>query len=318
MTDKNDGRYCFMKWTQIKVSGDINNKDDICAVMTMIDQGLMIEDYSDVTEGLNAMYGELLDESIINSDKQRVSVSVFISEEKDYVESVEYLRSRFLALGFDVSIEIIGVDENDWADAWKQYYKPVKCGKNIVIVPLWEKYDAKQTDVIIKMDPGMAFGTGTHETTRLCLAMMEKYLTSNMTVMDMGTGSGILAIYAAKMGAKKVDAYDIDPVAVKVAKENFEINGVSDRISCSVSDLLQNAKKTEEKYDFVCANIVADIVIRLSECMGDYVKQGGLCAISGIIDTQAKRVVKEVKDKGFALVDESKENDWCAFLFKKI
>ena len=307
-----------MKWTQIKVSGNIKYKDDICAVMTMVDQGLMIEDYSDVTEGLNAMYGELLDESIINADKERVAVSVFISEEKNYAEAVTFLRDRFSLLGLNVDTEVIGVDEDDWADAWKQYYKPVKCGKNIVIVPLWERYEAKDTDVIIKMDPGMAFGTGTHETTRLCLAMMEKHMSPDMTVMDMGTGSGILAIYAAKIGAKKIDAYDIDPVAVRVAKENFKENYVSDKIFCDVSDLMQNADKTKEKYDFVCANIVADIVIRLSECMGDYVKKGGACAVSGIIEPQAERVKRAVTEKGFELVDEMKENDWCAFLFKKL
>ena len=213
---------------------------------------------------------------------------------------------------------LIGVDEDDWADAWKQYYKPVKCGKNIVIVPLWEKYDAKDTDVIIKMDPGMAFGTGTHETTRLCLSLMEKHLKKDMTVLDMGTGSGILAIYAAKMGAEKIDAYDIDPVAVKVAKENFVENSVEDKIYCKVSDLMQNADKTREKYDFVCANIVADIVIRLSECMGDYVKKNGLCAVSGIIEPQAERVKTAVCQKGFVLIDELKENEWCAFVFKKL
>lgn len=307
-----------MKWTQIKVSGNIKDKDEICAVMTMIDQGLMIEDYSDVTEGLNAMYGELLDESIINADKERVSVSVFISEEKNYAEAVTFLRDRFSLLGLDVTTEIIGVDEDDWADAWKQYYKPVKCGEHIVIVPLWEKYDAQPDDVIIKMDPGMAFGTGTHETTRLCLAQMEKHMTKDMTVLDMGTGSGILAIYAAKLGAEKIDAYDIDPVAVKVAKDNFCENGVQDKIFCDVSDLMQNADKTREKYDFVCANIVADIVIRLSECMGDYVKVGGLCAVSGIIETQAERVKKAISEKGFVQIDESKENDWCAFVFKRV
>lgn len=307
-----------MKWTQIKVSGNIKDKDEICAIMTMVDQGLMIEDYSDVLEGLNAMYGELLDESIINADKEKVAVSIFVSEEKNYAECVTFLRDRFSLLGLDVTVDVIGVDEDDWADAWKQYYKPVKCGKNIVIVPLWEKYDAKDTDVIIKMDPGMAFGTGTHETTRLCLSLMEKYLKKDMTVLDMGTGSGILAIYAAKMGAEKIDAYDIDPVAVKVAKENFVENSVQDKIFCKVSDLMQNADKTREKYDFVCANIVADIVIRLSECMGDYVKKNGLCAVSGIIEPQAERVKNAVCQKGFVLIDELKENDWCAFVFKKL
>ena len=307
-----------MKWTQIKVSANIKDMDEICAVMTMVDQGLMIEDYSDVTEGLNAMYGELLDENIINADKTRFSVSVFISEEKNYAEAVTFLRDRFSLLGLEADTEVIGVDEADWADAWKQYYKPVKCGQNIVIVPMWEKYEPKENEVIIRMDPGMAFGTGTHETTRLCLSMMEKHLKTGMNVLDMGTGSGILAIYAAKIGANKIDAYDIDPVAVKVAKDNIAENGVSDKIFCDVSDLMQNADKTREKYDFICANIVADIVIRLSECMGDYVKKDGLCAVSGIIDTQYDRVVKAISEKGFVLIDELKENDWCAFVFKKV
>ena len=133
-----------------------------------------------------------------------------------------------------------------------------------------------------------------------------------------GTGSGILAIYAAKIGANKIDAYDIDPVAVKVAKDNIAENGVSDKIFCDVSDLMQNADKTREKYDFICANIVADIVIRLSECMGDYVKKDGLCAVSGIIDTQYDRVVNAISEKGFVLIDELKENDWCAFVFKRV
>ncbi len=307
-----------MKWTQIKVTGNINDKDEICAVMTMIDQGLMIEDYSDVTEGMNAMYGELLDDSIVNADKEKVGVSVFVSEEKNYAEAVAFLKDRFSCLGLDVKIEVIGVDEDDWADSWKKYYKPVKCGEKIVIVPMWEKYDALPGEVIIKMDPGMAFGTGTHETTRLCLALMEKHMKKGMTVLDMGTGSGILAIYAAKIGAGKIDAYDIDPVAVRVAKENIAENGVEDKIFCDVSDLMQNADKTKEKYDFVCANIVADIVIRLSECMGDYVKKDGLCAVSGIINTQEDRVKKAVSEKGFVLIDELKENDWCSFVFKKL
>lgn len=307
-----------MKYTQIKVTGDVVQMDEICAVMSMIDTGLMIEDYSDVAEGMNAMYGELLDDSIINADKSRFSASIFLSEEKNCAECVTFFRERFAALGINAEIEAVGVDEADWADAWKQYYKPVKCGKNIVIVPLWEKYDANPEETIIKMDPGMAFGTGTHETTRLCLSLMEKYLKPDMQVLDMGTGSGILAIYAAKLGCNKIDAYDIDPVAVRVANENIKENGVESSIHCAVSDLMQDADKTRGRYDFVCANIVADIVIRLSECMGDYVKTGGLCAVSGIINTQAERVKKAVCEKGFILFDETKENDWCAFVFKKI
>ena len=301
-------------WTKITVVGKTADLDSITAVMSMLDNGLMIEDYSDFS--LNGMYGELVDDEILNADRETVKVSLFVPEERSFLEYKTFLEARLPAVGIEASIEIEGVDEDDWAESWKQYYKPVHLGK-ITVVPAWEEYTARDGEVIVRMDPGMAFGTGTHETTRLCLAMMEKHMKKDMTVLDMGTGSGILAIYAAKIGAEKIDAYDIDPVAVRVAKENFRENGVEEKIHCDVSDLMQNADKTKEKYDFVCANIVADIVIRLSECMGDYVKVGGLCAVSGIIEPQAERVKNAVCEKGFVLIDESKENDWCAFVFKR-
>lgn len=302
-----------MSWTQIRVECELKALDTVAAVMSMVDNGLMIEDYSDVTEGMNAIYGELLDEEIKNKDKNRAAVSVYLSEHRNVPETVYMLTTRFASLGIEVKIETKGMDETDWANCWKKYYKPVMIGKNIVIVPMWEEYTPKATDVVVRMDPGMAFGTGTHETTALCAEFIEKYISNGVRALDVGTGSGILAILASKLGAGSVDALDIDANAVKVAQENCEQNGVTN-VTCRQSDLIRSATG---KYDFISANIVADIIIRMAENVGDFLKDDGLLVVSGIIEAQAEQVVNVFDGKGFELIDKLDKNDWNAFVFKK-
>jgi ribosomal protein L11 methyltransferase len=209
-------------WTKITVSGNVKSLDDIVAVMSMLDNGLMIEDYSDFS--LNGMYGELVDESILNADRELVKVSLFVPEEKNPLEYLTHLETRLPALGIEAEIVTEGMREEDWAESWKQYYKPVHLGK-ITIVPAWEKYTAGEGEIIVRMDPGMAFGTGTHETTRLAVRLMQELIKGGERVLDVGTGSGILSICASKLGASSCHAYDIDPVAVKVAKDNCESDG---------------------------------------------------------------------------------------------
>ncbi len=302
-----------MSWTQVRVECKVTEIDTVSAVMSMVENGLMIEDYSDVTEGLNAIYGELLDEEIVKKDKSLGAVSVYLSEDRNVPETLSTLKDRFASLGLNVKIETLGLKEEDWADCWKKYYKPLHIGKNIVIVPAWEDYDAKDGEVIITIDPGMAFGTGTHETTALCAELIEKYLKAGDRVLDVGTGSGILAVIASKLGAGTVDALDIDPNAVKAAKENCDANGVSN-VTCRQSDLIRSA---EGVYDFISANIVADIIIRMAENVGDFIKRGGVLVASGIIETQAEQVVNVFKEKGFELTDKLDKNDWNAFVFVK-
>ncbi len=303
-----------MDWTQLKATCKVEDLDTVCAVMSMLENGLQIEDYSDIETGLKTVYGELIDEQILNSDKTIAAVSIYLSKEQSVAEAVSFLQERFLESGITVSLTQVGVKEEDWADSWKQYYKPVAIGEHIVVVPMWESYDAKADDVILRMDPGMAFGTGTHETTRLCAALVEKHCRADETVLDIGTGSGILAILASKLGAKKVDAYDIDPVAVRVAKENVRENGVSN-VECGVSDLLS---AVQGKYDFVCANIVADIIVRMAPDIANYMNTGARLVTSGIIEGQTERV-KEALLKGgeLCLIDSKIENDWHAFVFEK-
>ena len=299
-------------WTKITVTGNVKDLDSIVAVMSMLDNGLMIEDYSDFS--LNGMYGELVDESILNADRETVRVSLFVPEERNPLEYREFLETRLPALGIAASISFEGINEDDWAESWKQYYKPVPLGK-VTIVPAWESYDAKDGEVIIRMDPGMAFGTGTHETTRLVIRLMQDIIVGGERVLDVGTGSGILSICASKLGAKSCNAYDIDPVAVKVARENAIADGC-DNITVGVSDLLRQVDLSGGKYDFCVANIVADIIIRMLPDVRDYVKAGSPLILSGIIGERADEVRAAVIKNGFTVEREIKENDWVGMLVR--
>ncbi len=299
------------KWIQIKVTGKTENLDNICAVMGMLDNGLMIEDYSDVESELDGVYGDLIDEQVLNADRTHVSVSIYVPNEKPLEYYTSYLNERFTALGIHTTTELIGLCEDDWANSWKQYYKPIKIGERLVIVPMWEKYDAAENEIIVKMDPGMAFGTGTHETTRLCAALLEKYVNSSTKMLDVGCGSGILAICASKLGADKCFAYDIDPVAVRVARENVKDNDISN-VTCEVSDLLADVPVIDGGYDVITANIVADIIIRMTPNISKFMNKNTKLIVSGIIDQRADEVKNVLEQYNLKKADEIHENGWCA------
>ena len=299
-------------WTKITVIGNVRDLDNIVAVMSMLDNGLMIEDFSDFS--LNGMYGELVDDSILNADRNTVKVSLFVPEERSVAEYKEFIETRLPALGIDARLELDGINEDDWAESWKQYYKPVPLGK-VTIVPAWEKYEAKDDEIIIRMDPGMAFGTGTHETTRLVIRLMQDRIKGGERVLDVGTGSGILSICASKLGAAHCNAYDIDPVAVKVARENAKDDGCTN-ITVGVSDLLRGVDLSEGKYDFCVANIVADIIIRMLPDVRDYLKEGAPLILSGIIGERADEVRAAVVAQGFTVEEEIYENDWVGMLVR--
>ena len=299
-------------WTKLTVTGNVADLDEITAIMSMLDNGLMIEDFSDFS--LNGMYGELVDDTILNADKNTVRVSIFVPEERNYREYVEFLNARLPASGVRASIDVEGVCEDDWAESWKQYYKPVPLGK-ITVVPAWEKYDPREGEIIIRMDPGMAFGTGTHETTRLVIRLMQDELRGGERVLDVGTGSGILSICASKLGAGWCNAYDIDPVAVKVARDNVKSDGC-DNITVDVSDLLAGVDLSGGKYDFCVANIVADIIIRMLPDVRTYLKEGAPLILSGIIGERADEVRRAAVAQGFTVEREITENDWVGMLVR--
>ena len=187
--------------------------------------------------------------------------------------------------------------------------------EKITIVPAWEEYEARADEIIVRMDPGMAFGTGTHETTRLVIRLLEEESVEGLRVLDVGTGSGILSICASKLGAKSCNAYDIDPVAVKVARENVRDGGL-DNITVGVSDLLRDVDLSQGKYDICLANIVADIIIRMLPDVRYYLKAGAPLILSGIINERAEEVRLAVKSQGFTVEKEIYENDWVGMLVR--
>ena len=299
-------------WTKLTAKGNVRDLDEICAVMSMLDNGLMIEDYSDFS--FNGMYGELVDEAILNADKESAAVSVFIPEERSVAEAYSFLQDRFRALSLPVSVHTEGVSEDDWAQAWKKYYKPISLGR-VTVVPAWEDYEAREGEIIVRMDPGMAFGTGTHETTRLVMRILQDVVMGGERVLDVGTGSGILSICASKLGAKSIFAYDIDPVAVRVAKENAQADGCKN-ITVGVSDLLAGVDRGE-LYEICVANIVADIILRMLPDIGALLAPRAPLILSGIIAPRKAEVISAAAAHGFFVEREESENDWVALLVRR-
>ena len=301
-------------WTQIRVTVRLQDLDTLTAVMSMVSNNLQIEDYSDID--LKTCYGDLIDESILNADKTVASVSVYLPAERSIAEAMTFIRERLKEASLEpIKVETVGVHEEDWANSWKDYYKPLRIGKRLVIVPAWEKYEEGENDLIVRMDPGMAFGTGTHETTRLVIELLEKYTKPGCRMLDVGTGSGILAICASKLGAGECFAYDIDPMAVRVANENIKDSGL-ENIHCEVSDLLKQADRSRP-YDLICANLVADIIIRMVPDLSPFMAEHTVLLASGIISARADDVIACFDKYGYEIVEKSVENDWCALAVKK-
>lgn len=304
--------YEYSSWTEIKLTVKVGSLDSAVAIMSAVDPGLMIEDYSDFD--LKSVYGDLVDEKILSADKTVASVSVFIPEDGDVEGTLAFIRERLAAASVEGRISTSGVKEEDFANAWRQYYKPLHIGR-IVIVPKWESYEPKDGEIIIRMDPGMAFGTGSHETTRLVIGLLENCVTPGCSVLDVGCGSGILAVCASKLGAGECRAYDIDPVAVEVAGENAAENGCAN-VTAGRSDLLAGVEPG--KYDVICANIVADIIIRMAPDIGAFMHDESTLLASGIINERAADVIDALEANGLYVSCSLEDNGWTALAVKKL
>ncbi len=238
----------------------------------------------------------------------------FIAEEfgEDKLKAIELHVLKLEEFGLDKGKGIVSVREvndEDWATAWKKYYKPVKLGEKVVIKPTWEAYEGKPGEVIVELDPGMAFGTGTHETTIMCVKLLEKHVGKGCTVFDVGCGSGILGITAAKLDAARVVCVDIDEVSCKVSRENAEMNNVADKIDIRCGNLLE---VVSEKADVIVANIIADIIISFSEDAMSFMNEGGIFISSGIIRDRRDDVLIKLRKEGFKVLEVLEMGEWCA------
>lgn len=248
--------------------------------------------------------------------KTEVTIKGYLAKDEFLVGKLEELRQELKEIErrMQLSPIVLSLDEvkeEDWANSWKVYFKPDKVGEKTVIKPTWEAYDAKDGELVIEIDPGMAFGTGNHATTALCINLLEKYVMPGMQVLDVGTGSGILAIQAALLGAERVQAMDFDTVAVKAATENVALNHLEDKVSVAHSDLLAQAKG---QGDLIIANIVADIIIRLIPDTAAYLKGPKLFISSGIIDTRKDDVLAALAAGGFQVLEIREKAGWVAIV----
>jgi ribosomal protein L11 methyltransferase len=206
--------------------------------------------------------------------------------------------------------------EDDWANAWKAHFVPVRVGDRTVIRPPWHDYTALPGEIVVTLDPGMAFGTGTHPSTQICLRQIERHIFPGSSVLDVGTGSGVLAIAAALLGASTVDAYDIEPVAVRQARENVELNGVSHVVSVGKSDM-KDDDAPPGLYDLVFANIIARILVELSVSIATAAKPGGVVILGGIIESRESLVIDCYRGAGLSLMDRERVGDWVGQVWKK-
>lgn len=301
-------------WTEIKISvsaDDIDKASDIANVV--VPYGIYIEDYRTLEEEVEEIaHIDLIDEDLLKKDRSRAFVHIYLEPDVQPSEAVAFLSERYNAEGIKHSIELLDCAEEDWRNNWKKYFNPIPVGEKLLIRPSWrDDYDAGERKVL-SIDPGLAFGTGGHETTRLCLEMCEKYLKEGDSVLDVGCGSGILGIATLLLGAKNAVGVDIDATAVRTAKENAEINGVGDKFTAICGSFTE---KVEGKYDIILANIVADAIMFLSEGVKDFMKDDAVYVMSGIIDTRADEVKQSVS-RYFDIIEEHLENGWVCFAAK--
>ncbi|NEZ49443.1 50S ribosomal protein L11 methyltransferase [Clostridium botulinum] len=248
--------------------------------------------------------------------REGATIKAYYKDDEKFEHYYQYIKDSVLNLdrfGLDkgeCKVTAKKVDEQDWANNWKKYYKPTKIGNEIVVKPTWEDYNKKDDEIVIELDPGMAFGTGTHETTRLCVKALEEYVNEDSVVFDIGTGSGILSIAAAKLNAKHVVGVDLDPVAVDAAKENVELNNL-DNIEILYGNLME---VVDGKANIVVANILADIIKILAEDVKKFVVEGGYFISSGIILDRKDDVIEKLQQCGFEIEKINVDGEWCCII----
>lgn len=305
-----------MNWTELIIEVPVEQADAAADIANMaVPYGVYIEDYSDLEQGAREIaHIDLIDEELLGKDRTRAKIHIYISEEDNAAEALAYLQARLDAAGLAHTLSASQVAESDWADNWKQFFKCTEVGNKLVIRPSWEAYTGGPGRTVLNLDPGAAFGTGTHATTRLCLTLLERYAAPGRTMLDIGCGSGILSITAALLGCDRAVGVDIDPLAVKVSKDNAARNHVENRTAYLCGDL---AAKVEGRYDILCANIVADVIIRLTPDAEKYLAEGGVFICSGVIDIRAAEVEAALRAQGYEIVEALEQENWRAYAARK-
>lgn len=322
-----------MEWIEVFVATSQMGLEPVEGVLYQCGlNGLMIHDEADFAEFLenpNREWDYVADELVEEKQEQTTGITFFLrdnlygreqlSQIKSALQSVKETEKE-LDLG-SLEVTMKNVAEEDWANNWKKFFKPFPVGDKIMIKPSWEELTAQTDKIVLKIDPGHIFGTGTHETTQLCMELIEKYVKKDDMVLDIGCGSGILSIASLLLDAKEADAVDIDPNAIKIAYENSDRNDIDrSRYHVKAGNILEDkelqASYSSKKYDLVAANIVADVIIALTKQVPDYIKDGGIFLCSGIITERKEDVLEALKAANFAVLDIKEKTSWVAIATK--
>ena len=303
-----------MEWTDISITVPRRYADTAEAVATMVaNGGIYIEDYADLEQqAWEIAHVDLIEQELLDKPRDVVIVHMYLAPDENPAEVLPLFRQRLDDAGVEYTLNTEGVEQEDWQNAWKQYYHAMDIGRRLAIVPGWEEYDTDRT--VITMDPGMAFGTGTHETTSLCLETLDELVQGGERMLDIGTGSGILAIAALKLGAKEAEGVDIDPMCVRTAGENARSNGVAEKLTVLVGDL---SDKASGVYDIITANIVAAAILSLAPAVPALMAPGAKFIASGIIDERRDEVLDGLKAAGLRPVQVKEKRGWVCIICEK-
>ncbi|WP_299995094.1 50S ribosomal protein L11 methyltransferase [uncultured Clostridium sp.] len=307
-------------WIEVRVITKSEALEPISGIFYSLDcKGVAIEDPEDILgREQGPLTWDFADINVLEHKGKVAVVKAYFAEEDNIEDVLAYVNERLEELkemGLDLGeakVEHEKMYEEDWANTWKQYYKPSKVGEKIVVKPIWEEYEAKENELVVDLDPGMAFGTGTHETTRMCIQALERYVKEESTVFDVGCGSGILAIAAAKLGAKLAVGVDLDPVAVESSIENVGYNNLSN-IEILHGNLVE---VIDGKADIVVANILAEIICILTDDVKRVLKDGGIFITSGIIHDRVDMVCEKLEATGFEVIEKNRDGEWNCIVAK--
>ena len=309
-----------MDWTDLQILIPVARIDEAAAIAQMVvPYGFQIEDYSDMLEMVPEIaHIDLIDEALLAQSRESGIIHIYLSPDQSPAEAASYITQQLRQENIPHTVSTASVKEEEWATAWKNYYHPTKIGQRLVVCPTWEEYTQAEGELVLHLDPGMAFGTGTHHTTRLCCQQLEKVVKPGDAVLDMGCGSGILSIAALMLGAKRAVGVDIDPIAVRTAVENAEINGYTQpEFTAVAGDLVTDnslAEKVGYNYDVIAANIVADVIIAISTAFPRHLRRGGKVVASGVILPRQDEVLAALTAQGLVIETVEEKDGWCAIV----
>lgn len=304
-------------WSEIAITVDTKDIETAGNIANMVvPYGIYIEDYSDLeNEVMEIAHIDLIEESLLNADRTKAIIHVYVNPHENPLEAVSFIKERLDSENMKYEINISNCATEDWVNNWKQYFHPMPIGEKLLIRPTWEDEYDPQGRTVLHIEPGLAFGTGSHPTTKLCLETLEKHIDKDSTVLDIGCGSGILSIACLLLGAKSAFGVDIDSLAVKTAKENALENGFKDDKFTVVQGNLSD--KVTGKYKVIVANIVADIIMEFNKEVGRFLEDDGVYITGGIIESREPEVLDSFGENGFKVIERYEEKGWLVFVLKK-